>query len=380
MTAKDRKLNLTHVSIQGYRSIQSLDRLPLRDINILIGANGVGKSNFIEFVEFFSEIAIKMYKEFIEKDYEWNLSKKGIRFIDELIFFKGACPANTISACLESGLGRFRSVSHKGTFEGTEMEVTSDHFQFYSEAVKDSSGELIHDLRVKFDPSSEEAVSSTDRMLKSLAESTLYNFQSIRETIAGVTVSTDRPDARLAPDGANIDCFLRRIKKENGLRYEKILGIIQMVAPFFDDFVFKADEEIEAQFQWKQKGVEGYFHPQQLSESTLRFICLTAALLQPDPPAVLVFDEPELGLHPLAVHLLSELIHMASDDAQIIAATQSSVLVDYFEPDDIIVVERVDGASQFKRLCNKELEPWLEKYSLGELWRKNNIGGGPWGA
>ncbi|MCA8836882.1 MAG: recombinase RecF, partial [Proteobacteria bacterium] len=82
----------------------------------------------------------------------------------------------------------------------------------------------------------------------------------------------------------------------------------------------------------------------------------------------------------MAVHLLSELIHMASDDAQIIAATQSSVLVDYFEPDDIIVVERVDGASRFKRLCNKELEPWLEKYSLGDLWRKNNIGGGPWGA
>jgi predicted ATPase len=104
---------------------------------------------------------------------------------------------------------------------------------------------------------------------------------------------------------------------------------------------------------------------------------LTTALLQPDPPSTIIIDEPELGLHPYAIEILAELIQAASKKTQLIVSTQSPSLVDYFEPEDIIVVNRKKGASVFQRLNNRELSSWLEDYSLGDLWRKNIVTGGP---
>ena len=117
--------------------------------------------------------------------------------------------------------------------------------------------------------------------------------------------------------------------------------------------------------------------PHSFSDGTLRFICLVTALLQPNPPATMIIDEPELGLHPYAIEILAELIQASSKRTQVIISTQSPPLVDYFNPEDIVVVAREKGASVFKRLDKIELEHWLEEYSLGDLWRKNVIAGGP---
>jgi predicted ATPase len=119
--------------------------------------------------------------------------------------------------------------------------------------------------------------------------------------------------------------------------------------------------------------------PYHFSDGTIRFICLTTALLQPNLPSTVIIDEPELGLHPYAIEILAELINAASQKTQVIISTQSPALVDYFEPEDIIVVNRENGASTFRRLDADRLSSWLEDYSLGELWRKNVISGGPVG-
>jgi predicted ATPase len=115
----------------------------------------------------------------------------------------------------------------------------------------------------------------------------------------------------------------------------------------------------------------------QLSDGTLRFIALTTALLQPNPPATILLDEPELGLHPYALNLLAALLKKAATQTQVIVSTQSASLLDNFEAEDVIVVEREDGASTFKRLSSPDLGEWLKEYSLGELWQKNIIGGRP---
>ena len=114
-----------------------------------------------------------------------------------------------------------------------------------------------------------------------------------------------------------------------------------------------------------------------LSDGTLRFICLTTALLQPDPPSAIIIDEPELGLHPYAIEILAELIEATARKTQLIVSTQSPALLDYFEPKDIIIVNRKKGASVFERLNKEDLSTWLKDYSLGDLWRKNIIAGGP---
>ena len=128
--------------------------------------------------------------------------------------------------------------------------------------------------------------------------------------------------------------------------------------------------------EWKQKGAEDtYFNAYQLSDGTLRFICLATLLLQPEPPQTIIIDEPELGLHPQAINRLATMIKKASANSQVIVSTQSVNLVDNFDADDIIAVDMKDHASCFHRLDKKKLSVWLDEYSTGELWEKNLIGG-----
>lgn len=181
-------------------------------------------------------------------------------------------------------------------------------------------------------------------------------------------------------DAANIAPFLLRLHDEFPDAYEDILETIQTVTPFFDEFTLKIRKQGEREsinLEWKQQGSDYPMQPYHLSDGTLRFICLATALLQPCPPGIIIIDEPELGLHPFALGILAELIQSASTRSQIIIATQSTELVNYFSPEDVVVVNRKGGASTFNRLDSDDLGLWLEDYSLGQLWQKNVIAGGP---
>ena len=131
--------------------------------------------------------------------------------------------------------------------------------------------------------------------------------------------------------------------------------------------------------EWKHAGTDAYFDASSLSDGTLRFIALATLFLQPKryKPSVIVVDEPELGMHPYAVTLLASLMKQASTECQVIVSTQSSLLLDHFEPQDVLVADRVDGATQLTKLDSSRLEAWLQDYSLGQLWEKNELGGRP---
>ncbi len=193
----------------------------------------------------------------------------------------------------------------------------------------------------------------------------------------GFVTIDDDDDDYLRFDAANIAPFLYDLKKKEQDVYQQIVDTIRLVAPFFDDFILKPNENEKVRLRWKQKGSDYPLKPHHLSDGTLRFICLTTVLLQPRPPSTIIIDEPELGLHPYAIVILAELIQATSRKTQVIVSTQSPALVDCFEPEDIIVVNRKNGASVFERLNKHELSSWLEDYSLGDLWRKNIITGVP---
>ncbi len=153
-----------------------------------------------------------------------------------------------------------------------------------------------------------------------------------------------------------------------------------MVAPFFHDFVDRKEPDERIELEWFQvDDPDTPLSPRQLSDGTLRFICLATLLLQPRElqPATIVIDEPELGLHPFALVVLASLLQQASDRKQIIASTQSVDLVNQLAPEDVIVTETHHGASVFHRLDASSLEDWLRDYSLGELWKMNVVGGRP---
>ena len=184
---------------------------------------------------------------------------------------------------------------------------------------------------------------------------------------------------QLLPDAANLASVLFRLRRDQASAYQRIVGTIRLIAPFFDDFHLEKTESHDVILNWRHRDSDLVFGPHQLSDGTIRAICLVALLLQPttELPDLVIVDEPELGLHPYALCVIASLFKAAAHHTQVLISTQSSGFLDYFDPEDVIVVERDGQASRFNRLDSQKLEDWLEEYSLGEVWEKNVIGGGP---
>jgi predicted ATPase len=186
----------------------------------------------------------------------------------------------------------------------------------------------------------------------------------------------------LAEDAGNLAAFLLRLRDENsGASYKRMVSTIRLVAPFFDDFDLApvGPNKTDIMLNWKEIGSDQVFGPHQLSDGTLRAMCLIALLMQPEDalPDMIIVDEPELGLHPYALNVIASLFKKASHHAQVLVSTQSSSFLDNFEAEDVIVVNREGKESTFVRPDSTQLESWLEEYSLGEVWEKNVVGGGP---
>jgi len=187
----------------------------------------------------------------------------------------------------------------------------------------------------------------------------------------------------LREDGGNLAAYLFYLLNYQHTAYRRIVGTIRQALSGFGDFVLQpsAQNPPRIRLRWRMKGMEGDYGAHLLSDGTLRFILLTTLLSQPPDrlPKIIAIDEPELGLHPAALNLVVSLIRVASHHCQVIVATQSAAVVDHFEPEEVIVVHRQNGASMLERLSSEALADWLAEYSLGELWEKNVFGGGPFG-
>ncbi len=183
----------------------------------------------------------------------------------------------------------------------------------------------------------------------------------------------------LREDGSNLASFLYLLRERHIASYRLIRSTIRQVAPFFDDFTLKPLElnPDTIRLEWRHRNSDAYFDVSSLSDGTLRFMALTTLLLQPVKlrPEIILLDEPELGLHPYAIAMLAAMMRSASTETQIVAATQSPTLLDHFEPEDVLVAERVGGETRLNRLEAEPLREWLEDYSLGQLWEKNHFGG-----
>ena len=355
---------IDRLTIKGYKSIRSLENFEMRRLNVLIGANGAGKSNFVGF--------FRLLRNLIEQRLQLALAVEGGA---DVLLFMGSKMTWEVD-------GRFDFGADSYSFS---LIPTSDNrFTFSSEEAIHTTGDGEPHVHL-FTPGLYESRLKdtlgfpTRVVFESLSSWVVYHFHDTSPLAPVRRQHAINDDEYLREDAANLPSFLYRIRTTHPDHYQRIRQTVRMAAPFFDDFKLRpvSDKPHLTQLEWLQIGSDYPFGVHQLSDGTLRFICLTTALMQPSMPATILFDEPELGLHPHALALLGALFHKAAGESQIVISTQSPALLNEFEPEDIIVVERVNGESIFQRLDRANFSEWLEESSIGDLWQKNVLGGGP---
>lgn len=363
---------LKRLTLNGFKSIKTMD-IELNPLNILIGANGAGKSNLISFFKMLNEMMAGRLQQYI-----------GISGGAQSILHFGQKITPQIEAKLEfeveNGLDIYQMrLFHAAVDTLIFAEETLSFLQTgWTEPRIDELGAGHRETQINQAAEEDQATAKTLRYLMNRCR--VYHFHDTSST-ANVRQSCYVGDNRwLMPDAGNLAALLLRFRQESGgISYRQIVQTIRLFAPFFDDFVIEPDVSNRVILNWREKESDQVFGPHQFSDGTLRAICLITLLLQPinELPKLIVVDEPELGLHPYALKVVADLFSKASLDTQVLISTQSSSFLDYFEPEDVIAVNRDGKESSFKRQTSAELEAWLDDYSLGEVWEKNIMGGGP---
>ena len=363
---------LDWITIHGFKSLRSVEKLPLRSINVIIGANGSGKSNFISAFSFLHAIREGRLEETVKRAGgadevlfygrgETDKIKLGISFEDE----KNQYSIDLIA----DDRNRLVPLSEKAYFWDKARGYPSP----YDERIASQELEAgISQAQQKYVPHYER---------QHLEKWRLYHFHDTSKDSPLKRMSEVNDNRFLRSDGSNIAAFLYLLKEKHNSHYRRIVTSIRNVAPFFDDFILEPLElsSDRVNLDWKEVGHDKYMLASSFSDGSLRFIALATLLLQPVDyqPSVILIDEPELGLHPYALTVLASLVKAASSSSQIIISTQSAFLLDNFEPEDVLVADRIEGATQFARLNSEMLSDWLEDYSLGQLWEKAEFGGRP---
>ncbi|MEZ4773016.1 MAG: AAA family ATPase [Bacteroidia bacterium] len=356
---------IERIEIRNFKSIQKLD-LRLNPVNILIGANGAGKSNFIDFFQLVNKIYEGKLKLYSEQKGANNLLYRGIKHSSYIMGLLDFDNTNAYKFIVKPGNDDVLYISEEGDFFNKDEDDSKNY----------NSNWHWHLAEPPYRYDSENRAWYVKNYLKSFR---VYHFHDTSDTSPMKVSSQIDDNDFLRENGGNLASFLYYLQQKHQAIFKRIEMAVRSIAPFFERFDLKPRRinPDQIKLEWKERDSDMYLDAHNFSDGTLRFIALATLLMQPDPPKTILIDEPELGLHPVAVHKLGSLIQKASATCQVIVSTQSIELVNNFLPEDIITVDRSNGQSVFRRLEKDSLEHWLETFSLGDIWQKNIIGGQP---
>ena len=351
---------LDWLTVSGFKSLQSVPKLQMRRINVVIGANGSGKSNLIKVFSFLEALRAGRLEEYVAR------AGGG----DRILHFGAKTTGElTIEVSFGNEVNRY------------EITLVPNELDGLVPSNEKANEEPLPSVGAEAGISKDVGAGILSWIQSRLDRWRLYHFHDTGRHSPFKKTCALHDNEFLRPDGSNLPAFLYFLKTKHAESYSFIRRTIRLVTPFFDDFVLRPmrtnDERIR--LEWKHVGSDSYFDVSSLSDGTLRLMAMTTLLSQPAKllPSVILLDEPELGLHPYATTIFCSLVKAASVNAQVVLATQSPLVLDHFEPRDVLVAERRNGASSFTRLDANHLDVWLEDYSLGQLWEKNEIGGRP---
>ena len=351
---------LRRIELSGYKSCRSV-AVELQPVNVLIGANGSGKSNFLSVFRLMKAL------------FSGNLQRFGEKSNASTLFYNGEKTMKVIRLHMVSTDADYSAdvgLTDDGRLCVQQESLTSKR-QTFKGATSVESGLDFSNRGLN------------DAMACRLIQPENWRVWHFNDASRSAQMRQEQPLEHcetLQEDGTNLVPFLYWLQRVYPANYFDIVRVMQRAMPFFDDFILEPTEGGNGtiQLRWRQKGCEAVFGIEQLSDGTLRFLCLAALLLQPAAlqPDVVVMDEPELGLHPYTLTLLAGLVRSVAVDHQVIISTQSVELLNEFNVDEVLVADRDGEGTRLKRLNEEELRVWLEDgYSLGELWQKNLLGG-----
>lgn len=326
---------IEQIFIENYKSIRKA-KIKLNNLNVLIGSNGVGKSNFVSFFELVQAMLNQRLGSYI-------LSRGGI----ERMLYQGRKQSDSIQSLIDfNNTNAFFFKLKPAIGEKVFIEYTGDYFNTKGESTWRAGY-----LRT---------------FLKSF---TVYHFHdtSINSPMRQACPIGD--NEKLRHDASNLAAYLYRLQINEPQTFKLIEGVIRSITPYFKGFKLRSNPLFpdKITLEWEEVESDMYLDANSFSDGTLRFIALATLLLQPELPETVLIDEPELGLHPTAINKLAALVRKASLKKQIILATQSVNLVNCFEPQDIIVVDRKDKQTVFHRLDTEELAAWIDEYNIGDI-------------
>ncbi|MDR0581502.1 MAG: AAA family ATPase [Prevotellaceae bacterium] len=350
---------MDYIEIQGYKSIKA-QRIDLKNINILIGANGSGKSNFLLFFEFLKNLYQQNLQEYVALRGGLNKFLHHGQKVTDKIYFKVE---------FENGLNGYAATLKAGddgfVVTGEKLFYQRDTGKDISNSCKEASLKTVDNYRAIY-------------IIKYLEGFRKYHFHDTGAQSPFSKMSNCKNDIYyLYEKGENLAAFLYNIRQQNPVIYHRIVKTVQSVAPYFSDFFLEPNANDYISLQWKDKYNDIVYGINDLSDGTIRFIALTTLFMQPNLPQTIIIDEPELGLHPAAIIKLAGMIQSsAAKNSQVILATQSTDLISHFQPEDIITADREKGETVLKRLNSEELSIWLEDYAIDDLWKKGIIATG----
>lgn len=380
----DKTTFIDQVRIKGFRSLADVELLEIPKAAVLIGANGSGKSNFIRFFEMLS----------------WML---GPRRLGEFVAMQGGANDQLFG-------GRRRSPEMSATvtmrttaIDKVTMQLTEarydyhislayaqpDRLIFTEEAFRRTDADWQHLGSGHTEAKIVEVIPphtplanyhfTTQFIVSLLRSCSVYQFHDTSDASNFKTSWDVEDNNQLLSHGGNLAAILYRLEREDIKRFELICKHIGRILPGFDRFVIE-DSYGKVLLRWKAKRTDKTFGAHLTSDGSLRFFALVTLLNLPSEmlPDVLLLDEPELGLHPAAIALVGGMIKALAKERQVIVATQSPLLVDAFDLDEIFVLDMEDGRTEFCKLAPDDYRVWLdENFTPGELWQKNLLGGRP---
>jgi len=361
---------LERIQVKGFKSIRELD-LRLRDLNVFIGPNGAGKSNLIAVFHLLERI--------VNGGLQVYVGQAGGA---ESLLYLGRKTTSQIEIALEFGTNAYHCTLVPTAEDSLIFETEECSFHdraHYSRPFSTSLGRGHKESLLHEAPKSAEHPAIADDVLASMRRWRVYHFHDTSASAKARATGDLEDNAILRDDASNLAAFLYLLRQTRPAYYEQIVDTVRQAAPFFDDFDLQPSRlnPDKIRLEWRQRGTDTYFGPHALSDGTLRFICLATVLLAPDPPAMILIDEPELGLHPYAITLLAALLRSAAQRTRVLVCTQSVTLVNQLTLDDIVVVDRQGQESVFTRPDAQALAAWLQEYGVGDLWEKNLLGGRP---